>query len=79
MKMVLSTLFLAAAVIMTAGLYLTIRNPQERESDIARLRGLFRPIQRPNRPLTDFLFKFLRMEPETANGHSTSEESVAVA
>ena len=66
-------LFFVVAVAMTTGLYLTIRKPQDRKVDSAKLLGLFRPIAQRNRQLTEYLFKILRGEPAVPTNRSTKE------
>lgn len=65
-------LFFVVAVAMTAGHYLTIRKPQDRKVDFAKLLGLFRPIAQRNRQLTEYLFKILRREPAVSTKREQS-------
>ena len=40
MKLILSTLFVIAAVVLTAGLYLAVRKSEQKKSDLEKLQSL---------------------------------------
>ena len=44
MKLILSTLFVVAAVVLTAGLYLAIRKPEAKKIDLEKLQMLLGQI-----------------------------------
>jgi hypothetical protein len=77
MKLILSALFLILAVVLTAGLYLTVRKPDDRKADRTKLYGLFRPISRIKRQLRDFLFKILHRVPDAAINRTDDEPNAA--
>jgi hypothetical protein len=74
MKLILSAFFLMLAVVLTAGLYLSIRKTQNRKADIGKLYGLFSKVAQRNRQLINHLFRTPRSGPDVANS-STAEEA----
>ena len=57
MKMILGILLMIAAVAVTGGLYLAIRNPEAKRSDLEKLSSICGQIARSVHQLADFLVR----------------------
>lgn len=55
MKIILGFLMFVAAVVITGGLYLFIRKPEQKKSDMERLASVFNQISHHVRKIDDYL------------------------
>ncbi len=55
MKLIFSMLFFVAAVVLTAGLYLAIRKPEQKKTDLEKLYSLGRQIAQRVQQAGDYL------------------------
>ena len=76
MKLILSTLFVVAAVVLTAGLYIAIRKPEAKKTDLEKLQSLLGRIAQRVQQVGDYLSNLFGKRPEAA-GHQPSAKPTA--
>jgi Mn2+/Fe2+ NRAMP family transporter len=79
MKLILSTLFVVAAVVLTAGLYLAIRKPDQKKTDLEKLQMLLGQIAQRIQQAGDYLSSLFGSKPEATIDKPTVAPTVPVA
>jgi hypothetical protein len=64
MKLIFSMLFFVAAVVLTAGLYLAIRKPEQKKTDLEKLYSFGRQIVQRVQQIGAYLSKLFGSRPE---------------
>jgi len=79
MKLILSTLFVIAAVVLTAGLYLAIRKPEQKKTDLEKLQSLLGQIAKCVQQIGDYLSNLFGKRPEATSHQPSAEPTAPVA
>ena len=64
MKLIFSILFFVTAVALTAGLYLAIRKPEQKKTDLAKMKCLFGQIAQRIQQAGDYLSSLFGSKPK---------------
>jgi len=79
MKLILSTLFVVAVVALTAGLYLAIRKPEQKKTDLAKLQCLLGQIAQRIQQAGGYLSNLFGKRPEATSHQPSTEPTAPVA
>lgn len=79
MKLILSTLFVVTAVVLTAGLYLAIRKPDQKKTDLEKLQILLGQIAQRIQQAGDYLSSRFGSKPEATIDKPTVAPTAPVA
>ena len=79
MKLILSTLFVVAVVALTAGLYLAIRKPEQKKTDLAKLQCLLGQIAQRIQQAGGYLSSLFSSKPEATIDRPTVAPTAPVA
>jgi len=79
MKLILSTLFVIAAVVLTAGLYLAVRKSEQKKSDLEKLQSLLSWFTQRVHQIGDYLSNRFGSKPEATIDKPTVAPTAPVA
>jgi hypothetical protein len=79
MKLILSMLFVVAAVVLTAGLYLAIRKPEQKKTDLEKLQCLLGQIAQRIQQAGGYLSSLFGKRPEATSHQPSAEPTTPVA
>ena len=79
MKLILTTLFVVAAAVLTAGLYLAIRKQEAKKSDLEKLQSLLGQIAQCVQQIGAYLSNLFGSKPEAITDQSTAESTAPAA
>ena len=79
MKLIFSMSFFVAAVVLTAGLYLAIRKPEQKKTDLAKVQCLLGQIAQRIQQAGGYLSNIFGKSPEATSHQPSAEPTAPVA
>ena len=79
MKLIFGSLLFVVTVSLTAGLYLVIRKPAQKQNDLDKLHSVSRKIASRVRQCGNYLFKFFGAKSEASTERPAAEPAVPTA